>query len=231
MYKKLIRSQFKKNIIILFFILFYSLFNNSICLSNSLVQNNNFLTNEKYDFVKIKLLNVIKYDGANPKIVLGLKVILSPGWKIYWRNPGDAGLPPEIKWNNTNKIQSLKLLFPSPIRFNFYGIETFGYENEVIFPIEVMNSGNNKTLSGNLDFSAQVCSKICVPVNKLFDLSRIDYNYENASILKEITDYKSKVPILAQDMELKLLSYNFQDKKLNLIFHKQLILKTLKMNI
>ena len=221
MYKKLIRSQFKKNINILFFILFYSIFNNSICLSNSLVQNNNFLTNEKYDFVKIKLLNVIKYDGANPKIVLGLKVILSPGWKIYWRNPGDAGLPPEIKWNNTNKIQSLKLLFPSPIRFNFYGIETFGYENEVIFPIEIMNSGNNKTLSGNLDFSAQVCSKICVPVNKLFDLSRIDYNYENASILKEITDYKSKVPILAQDMELKLLSYNFQDKKLNLVFHKQ----------
>ena len=225
MYKKLFRSQFPKNIIILFFILFYSLFNNSICLSNSLVQNNNFLTNEKYDFVKIKLLNVIKYDGADPEIVLGLKVILSPGWKIYWRNPGDAGLPPEIKWNNANKIQSLKLLFPSPIRFDFYGIETFGYENEVIFPMEIVNSGNNKTLSGNLDFSAQVCSKICVPVNKLFDLSRIDYNYENASILKEITRYKSMVPILAQDKELKLLSYNFQDKKLNLVFDKKFTFK------
>tara|TARA_B110000196_G_scaffold306873_1_gene305954 strand:- start:540 stop:2444 length:1905 start_codon:yes stop_codon:yes gene_type:complete len=199
--------------------------NSSICLSNSLVQNNNFITNQKYDFVKIKLLNVIKYDGANPTILLGLKVTLSPGWKIYWRNPGDAGLPPEIKWSNTNKIQSLKLLFPSPIRFDFYGIETFGYENEVIFPMEIVNSGNNKTLSGNLDFSAQVCSKICVPVNKLFDLSRIDYNYENASILKEITRYKSMVPILAQDKELKLLSYNFQDKKLNLVFDKKFTFK------
>ena len=219
------RFNFKKNIIILFSILFYSLLNSSICLSNSLVQNNNFITNQKYDFVKIKLLNVIKYDGANPTILLGLKVTLSPGWKIYWRNPGDAGLPPEIKWSNTNKIQSLKLLFPSPIRFDFYGIETFGYENEVIFPMEIVNSGNNKTLSGNLDFSAQVCSKICVPVNKLFDLSRIDYNYENASILKEITRYKSMVPILAQDKELKLLSYNFQDKKLNLVFDKKFTFK------
>lgn len=219
------RFNFKKYIIILFSILFYSLLNSSICLSNSLVQNNNFITNQKYDFVKIKLLNVIKYDGANPTILLGLKVTLSPGWKIYWRNPGDAGLPPEIKWSNTNKIQSLKLLFPSPIRFDFYGIETFGYENEVIFPMEIVNSGNNKTLSGNLDFSAQVCSKICVPVNKLFDLSRIDYNYENASILKEITRYKSMVPILAQDKELKLLSYNFQDKKLNLVFDKKFTFK------
>jgi suppressor for copper-sensitivity B len=219
------RFNFKKYIIILFSILFYSLLNSSICLSNSLVQNNNFITNQKYDFVKIKLLNVIKYDGANPTILLGLKVTLSPGWKIYWRNPGDAGLPPEIKWSNTNKIQSLKLLFPSPIRFDFYGIETFGYENEVIFPMEIVNLGNNKTLSGNLDFSAQVCSKICVPVNKLFDLSRIDYNYENASILKEITRYKSMVPILAQDKELKLLSYNFQDKKLNLVFDKKFTFK------
>ena len=219
------RFNFKKYIIILFSILFYSLLNSSICLSNSLVQNNNFITNQKYDFVKIKLLNVIKYDGADPEIVLGLKVILSPGWKIYWRNPGDAGLPPEIKWSNTNKIQSLKLLFPSPIRFNFYDIETFGYENKVIFPLEIKNLGNNKKLSGSLDFSAQVCSKICVPVKKIFNLSSIDYEYENAAILKEITHYKSMVPVLAQDSQLKLLSYNFQDKKLNLVFDKKFTFK------
>ena len=219
------KLNFKKNIIILFSILFYSLLNSSICLSNSLVQNNNFITNQKYDFVKIKLLNVIKYDGAKPTILLGLKVTLSPGWKIYWRNPGDAGLPPEIKWNNTNKIQSLKLLFPSPIRFNFYDIETFGYENKVIFPLEIKNLENNKKLSGSLDFSAQVCSKICVPVKKKFDLSSIDYEYENAAILKEITHYKSMVPILVQDSQLKLLSYNFQDKKLNLVFDKKLNFK------
>ena len=219
------RFNFKKNIIILFSILFYSLLNSSICLSNSLVQNNNLITNQKYDFVKIKLLNVIKYDGAKPTILLGLKVTLSPGWKIYWRNPGDAGLPPEIKWNNTNKIQSLKLLFPSPIRFNFYDIETFGYENKVIFPLEIKNLGNNKKLSGSLDFSAQVCSKICVPVKKIFNLSSIDYEYENAAILKEITHYTSMVPVLAQDSQLKLLSYNFQDKKLNLVFDKKFTFK------
>ena len=219
------RSHFKKNIIILFSILFYSLLNNSICLSNSLVENDKFSKNQKYDFVKIKLLNVIKYDGANSIILLGLKVTLSPGWKIYWRNPGDAGLPPVIKWNNANKTQSLKLLFPSPIRFDFYDIETFGYENEVIFPIEIKNLGDNKILSGNLDFSAQVCSKICVPVKKIFDLSGIDYDYENAAILKEITHYKSMVPVLAQDSQLKLLSYNFQDKKLNLVFDKKFTFK------
>ena len=29
-------------------------------------------------------------------IRLGLAFELRPGWKIYWRSPGDAGLPPTI---------------------------------------------------------------------------------------------------------------------------------------
>ncbi len=29
---------------------------------------------------------------------LGLRFRLSPGWHIYWRNPGDSGLPPEISF-------------------------------------------------------------------------------------------------------------------------------------
>ena len=71
MYKKLFRSQFPKNIIILFFILFYSLFNNSICLSNSLVQNNNLSFREAYKISgklvnyaekKNKKLNELKFD-------------------------------------------------------------------------------------------------------------------------------------------------------------------------
>ena len=112
--------------------------------------------------------------GADPEIVLGLKVILSPGWKIYWRNPGDAGLPPEVDWKKSKNIKSLKLLFPNPKRFNFYEIETFGYENEVIFPLEIDMLDKDKSLSGILEFNAQVCSKICVPVKKIFNLFNLE---------------------------------------------------------
>ena len=111
-----------------------------------------------------------KYEQEPSKILLGLKVTLSPKWKIYWRNPGDAGLPPEINIKSTNNIKSVDLLFPSPKRFNFYDIETFGYDEEIIFPLIIKSLDNSNSISGILELNAQVCSEICVPVSHKFNL-------------------------------------------------------------
>jgi thiol:disulfide interchange protein DsbD len=35
----------------------------------------------------------------NGAITLALQFHLAPGWHIYWQNPGDAGLAPEITLN------------------------------------------------------------------------------------------------------------------------------------
>ncbi|MDG1882643.1 MAG: protein-disulfide reductase DsbD family protein, partial [Alphaproteobacteria bacterium] len=168
--------------------------------------NKFFENNENYNFVKFDLLFGKKYEQKPSKILLGLKVTLSPKWKIYWRNPGDAGLPPEINIQSTYNIKSADLLFPLPKRFNFYDIETFGYDEEVIFPLIIKPLDNSNSISGILELNAQVCFKICVPVNHKFNLSNINFSNKISSSLDEILLYNSTVPKLLKNNQLKLMS-------------------------
>ena len=46
----------------------------------------------KNDFVKISLNSSLNSVGNLNEIILGLQFDLKPGWKVYWRSPGDAGL-------------------------------------------------------------------------------------------------------------------------------------------
>ncbi len=218
MHNKLEHIIYFRIIIVLLFLTLISLFHVNKSESKILVSNQNTMTNQNYDFVKFDVLFGKILETSPTKILIGLNVNLSPDWKIYWRNPGDAGLPPEIKWETGNNIKSISLLFPNPKRFNFFGIETFGYENEVIFPIVIERSNKNKKISGLLQFEAQVCSEICVPVNYNYDLKNLTYNDKNNSELTDILKYKNKVPKVLGSKDLELFSYDQYDDKLKLSF-------------
>ena len=222
MHNKLVHFKYYKVLILLLFLTLISLTNINKSVSNILVSNQNTITNENYDFVKFDILFGKIFETTPTKILIGLQVNLLPEWKIYWRNPGDAGLPPEIKWETGNNIKSMNLLFPNPKRFKFFGIETFGYENEVIFPIVIERSNKIKKISGLLQFEAQVCSEICVPVNYNYDLKNLTYNDKNNSKLKDILKYKNEVPKILGNKDLELFSFVQSDDKLKLSFINKL---------
>ncbi len=222
MHNKLVHFKYYKVLILLLFLTLSILTNISKSVSNILASNQNTITNENYDFVKFDILFGKIFETTPTKILIGLQVTLLPEWKIYWRNPGDAGLPPEIKWEKGNNIKSMNLLFPNPKRFKFFGIETFGYENEVIFPIVIERLNKNKKISGQLLFEAQVCAEICVPVSFNYDLSKLIKNYKNNSKLSDILKYKSKVPKNAGHKDLELFSFDKFDSKLKLTFTNKL---------
>ena len=45
-----------------------------------------------------RLISANEGAGSGQTIDLGLQFRMKPGWKVYWRSPGDAGFPPEISW-------------------------------------------------------------------------------------------------------------------------------------
>ncbi len=227
MYNHVMNFKSNKMIIIILCFILFNIINITNCYSNPLKQNSYLIKNEKYDFVQFDLIFGKKYKKKSSKILLGLKVTLSPKWKIYWRNPGDAGLPPEINIKNTKNIKNTNLLFPSPKRFNFYDIETFGYEKEVIFPLIINVIDNNKNISGTLLFNAQICSEICVPVSYKFNLSNLNYDEKNSSNLERIIEYSSKVPRFLKRIDLKILSSSIEDNKLKLNLVNNLNIKPL----
>lgn len=91
---------------------------------------------------------------------------LAPGWKTYWRSPGEAGLPVEL-FLDGNKLE---LMYPVPERFDLAGIETFGYGKHVMLPFYL----NSTQHTANLSASFMVCKEICIPYNAAYNAAAAD---------------------------------------------------------
>jgi DsbC/DsbD-like thiol-disulfide interchange protein len=101
---------------------------------------------------------------AASRDLAGFEIALSPGAITYWRNPGDAGLPPTLDFSASDNVASVIPLFPAPSRIaEADGGEAFGYEGGVVFPLRVKprDPASPVTLRLNADFA--VCEKVCLP--------------------------------------------------------------------
>jgi suppressor for copper-sensitivity B len=206
-------------ILILFVCSFYINFNEVKKSYGSLsIKNNIDEPSQNLEFVKFNLLFGQKLTNQFNDYLLGLEVNLLPKWKIYWKNPGDAGLPPEISWKNASNVDSVSLLYPMPKRFIFFDIQTFGYENEVVFPLEIKLIDKEKKLSGFLDLNAQICSEICVPITQKFDLNKLNFIKEDTTSFKKIISYKNKIPKRVTKKQLDLVSINIHKEVVSLKF-------------
>lgn len=101
--------------------------------------------------------------GAQP-ILLGLQFDLAKDWKIYWRSPGDAGLPPEIDWSKSENVGRVVTEWPLPERFSALGFETLGYRDEVVLPLAVTPAEAGKSVSVRAVVNYLVCNEICIPL-------------------------------------------------------------------
>jgi thiol:disulfide interchange protein DsbD len=96
------------------------------------------------DHVHVQLLppEGVLYIGEPFTNEVGLYFKLEPGWHIYWKNPGDAGLPPRIQWTLPAGITAGPLLFPAPKRLALGPLMDYGYEGEVLFPLKIHVDNN-----------------------------------------------------------------------------------------
>jgi suppressor for copper-sensitivity B len=124
------------------------------------------------DAVAVRLISGVDGVGNGVTVPLGLEVQLADGWHTYWRSPGEAGLPPQLDWSRSQSdagnLQGATLLFPAPQRYSAYGLETIGYRDHVLFPIDATLRIPGQALSADVSLDLLICSSICVP--KHFDL-------------------------------------------------------------
>ncbi|MBS1805928.1 MAG: thioredoxin family protein [Acidobacteria bacterium] len=108
--------------------------------------------------------------GANKA---GLYFKLESGWHVYWKNPGDAGEPPRIKWTNSPQVTVGPVKYPVPKRLPLGPLMDFGYEDEVVFPLDVkvdlgkagVSVGAYSPLTAELNAKVSwlVCRGSCIP--------------------------------------------------------------------
>ena len=112
-------------------------------------------------------------DGAR---IAALRLSLAPGWKTYWRTPGDAGIPPEFDWSGSQNLHAVGISWPTPEIFLTAGMRTIGYSGEVVLPIVLSprKAGAPMQVEAQLDIG--VCSDICVPHQMSLSASITDTN-------------------------------------------------------
>ena len=102
----------------------------------------------------------------------GFEIALAPGAITYWRDPGDAGLPPTLDFSASDNVASVEPFFPAPRRIKEAdGGEAFGYEGGVVLPLRIKprDAAKPVTLKLNADFA--VCEKVCLPAKAHLELT------------------------------------------------------------
>jgi DsbC/DsbD-like thiol-disulfide interchange protein len=98
-----------------------------------------------------------------------VELTLAPGWKTYWRSPGDAGIPPTFDWSGSQNVKAVRLHWPSPQVFEANGMQTIGYHDRLVLPVEVTPEDPSRPVRLSVEMSLGVCDEICMPA--VVDLS------------------------------------------------------------
>ena len=101
----------------------------------------------------------------------GVEIKLNPGWKTYWRYPGDSGVPPAFDFSKSENVKSATVLFPAPMRYDDgAGGHSIGYKKGVLLPMHVVPNDPSKPAVLRLKIDYAVCEKLCVPADANLEL-------------------------------------------------------------
>ncbi|MBO9474272.1 hypothetical protein J7413_12040 [Shimia sp. R10_1] len=124
-------------------------------------------------------------DGTH---MAGVRITLNPGWKTYWRAPGDAGIPPQISWRGSRNVGDLAISWPTPDVFYENGMRSIGYSEDLVLPVKIApkQAGKPVRLKAVLDIG--VCREICVPQRLKIDGELAAPGARDARIVASIVD-------------------------------------------
>lgn len=99
-----------------------------------------------------------------------LRLQLAPGWKTYWRSPGDSGVPPQFDWTGAVNLGGATLHWPRPEVIESAGERTLGYHEALVLPIELTPADAGAPVEGSVRIDLGLCLNVCVPVHLSLDL-------------------------------------------------------------
>lgn len=109
------------------------------------------------------------------QFLAAVKLDIDPGgWHVYWRNPGDSGLPPVVAWTLPPGVTNGEFVWPAPHAIPLTTLMNYGYETQLVLPIEMRvpadaKPGDTIVIEGALDIL--ICLDTCIPESGVIKLS------------------------------------------------------------
>ncbi|ODT14353.1 MAG: hypothetical protein ABS57_16040 [Mesorhizobium sp. SCN 65-12] len=153
---------------------------------------------------KVRLVTSGKAD-ENGHLQGLLQIVLKPGWKTYWRDPGDSGVPPQLDVSPSTNVTAADLSFPAPQRHDDGYGKWAGYSHSVSFPVTFTLAAPGQPTAIQADVFLGICETICIPVQTRLtvDPNADPDNAEDAALIKAAL---STLPVPARtDFGIELL--------------------------
>ncbi len=113
----------------------------------------------------LRKMDLLLLESSQSMMTVGLHIGLSPGWHLYWINPGDAGLAPEVTWELPPGIEAGPLRFPTPEKIVHGDIVAYGFKNEVLILCDMRLSApraSPEKFSISCRINWMACQESCV---------------------------------------------------------------------
>jgi len=99
----------------------------------------------------------------NGNHMAAIHIALAPGWKTYWRAPGEGGVPTVLRLTEAEGITGMAIHWPRPEVFFTNGMRSIGYRDDVVLPVEfALSETGTVEITGRVDMG--VCLDVCMPI-------------------------------------------------------------------
>lgn len=144
----------------------------------------------------------------------GIGFQLEPGWKTYWRTPGDSGVPPRIDFSKSENVDTVAILWPAPAKFaDGAGGTSFGYQKQVLLPLRIVAKSPDKPVTLRASINYAVCEKLCIPVEAETELAFRSVASTEDSAISAALDTVPKPAKIGDATPLSIRDVHREDKR------------------
>jgi thiol:disulfide interchange protein DsbD len=122
---------------------------------------------ENYDdLVGVSIASNVEQIQIGSDFYVIIKLNVDGEWDVYWKNPGDSGLPTHIEWDTPKGVEKVGgLVWQVPKRIEYSGMINYGLEGEVYLLQKFTTDRTTKLdkIKIKADVSWLVCKEICIP--------------------------------------------------------------------
>jgi DsbC/DsbD-like thiol-disulfide interchange protein len=127
-----------------------------------------------------------------------IQVDLAPGWKTYWRDPGEAGVPLQLDLSGSKNAALKEIHYPAPHRFDDGVTIWAGYKEPVVFPLEIERTDAALPTELSANIFIGICEKICVPFSTTLTVT-VDNATSSTADQMAVQQAFAKLPMPASD--------------------------------
>jgi len=118
------------------------------------------------ELVRAELISETLSVRPGSVVTVALRLEIAEDWHIYWKNPGDSGLPTRVEWILPDGVGASGMAWPAPQIFEDDAALTYGYEGAVDLFVEIdvfcgFAGGPYLTIGARVEWLA--CRDGCIP--------------------------------------------------------------------